>query len=67
MNPVIVGSHFRVAHAVSAFTFISRKILAYGLPGSGPVVLGVVIPQIEISTRLVKIIEYIAQDTTVCA
>ncbi len=66
-NPVIFSCHFGISYAVAAFALIEFQIFPNGLPGSRPVVSGIVIPNIYIASRLVEMIEYIAQYPSICA
>lgn len=63
----LVGQHAGVAHAVTAAAAVVREVLAHRLPGGGPEIAAVVVPQVEIAPRLVELVEHIAQDAPVGA
>ena len=63
----IVRIHPGVAHAVAALRLVLLQRLAHGHPGRGPEIPAVVVPDVQIPTRLVKVIEHIAQDASVGA
>ena len=66
-NPAVVGGHYGIAHAVAAFVPAQIQRLADGLPGGGPVVGGVVVPEVEVAPRLVEAVENVTEDPAVRA
>ena len=63
----IVRQHPGVSHSVTAAALIAVQILAHGLPGSGPVVSGIIVSDIYVTPRLIKLVEDVAQDTAIGA
>ena len=66
-DPVITGGHPGIAHTVITFTFIIVKVFAHRLPGGRPVILRLVITDVKISAGLVKAVENVTQNPSVCA
>ena len=66
MDTGVVGNHPRIAKTVAALAFVDGEIFSHRLPGSRPVIFRVLVIKIEITPRLVKVIEYIAQYSAVC-
>ena len=52
---------------MTAFTFITAGFFSYRLPGSGPVILRFIIPYVKIASGLVKAVEDITQNPSVCS
>ena len=67
MYPAVVCEHSGISHAVAASGLIGSKILSHGLPGRGPVVFGIIVPDINIASGLVKLVENITKDASVRA
>ena len=62
----IFSEHSCVTHTVTAVALVGSQIFSYRLPRSGPVVSGYIVSDIEVSSGLIKLIENISQDTSVC-
>ena len=65
-NACILCPHFRVRCPMSALAVVLSQIFAHRLPRSRPVVFGHVVPEIDVSPRLVELVEHIAQNPPVC-
>ena len=65
MDAGIVGKHPRIAHPVAAFALVMLQVFTNRLPGGRPVIAGIIIPNIEVAPRLIKLIKDIAKDPSV--
>ena len=61
----IAGFHPGVAHAVAALDLVVVQVFSHRLPGSGPEISALIIPQIDIPARLVKLVEHIPENPAV--
>ena len=66
MDKGIIGNHLCIAQTVAALAFVDGQILSHRLPGGRPVIFRVPVVKIEVTSGLVKVIEYIAQYSAVC-
>ena len=66
MNLIVVSRNFCISDAVTTFALIYIKFFSDRLPGSRPVIVGFVVTDIDVASGLVKIIEDVAQDSSVC-
>ncbi len=66
-DPVIACRHAGISHSVAAGAFVVCEILAHRLPGGGPVIPGLIVTNIEVSSRLIKIVKNITENPPVCA
>jgi len=48
-----------------ALTLIRIQALSYRLPGCRPVIFAVIVSNVNVTSRLIEIIEYIAQDSAI--
>ena len=67
MDTRVFCAHGGVAESMATFTFVGFEIFSYGLPGCRPEIFGSVVTDIDIASRLVKLVKDIAQDATVCS
>ena len=63
----IVRAHFCIALTMTDFRMIVLQVLSDRLPGSGPVIPGIIVPEIDIAARLIGIRKQIPQDAALCA
>ena len=61
-DPVVLADDLRIAGAVMAFRFILLQRFGHRLPAGGPEIAGLFIPQVDISSGLVKLVERIPED-----
>ena len=66
-DAVIICSHTGIAHTVAAFTFITVQIFAHWLPGGRPVIFRFVVTNVKVSSGLIKVIEYVTENSSVSA
>ena len=66
MNPSVIRRHFCVCRPVAALAFIICKLLSHRLPGSGPIIFTFIVSDINVTPRLIKMIENIAQNPSGC-
>ena len=67
VNPRVVCQHVGVGDAVAALTVVLGQILSHRLPGSGPVVPAVIVPQVDVASGLVKVVEPIPKNSSIGA
>ena len=61
-DPVILADNLRIARAMVTFGLVFFQRLRHRLPAGGPEVTRLLIPQIDIPARLIKLIEGIPQN-----
>ena len=66
-NSIVVCCHFSIAHTVPAYAFIAIQAFPHGLPGGRPIVFGIIITNIKVTSGLVEAVENIAEYPPVCA
>lgn len=65
MDSTVICKHLRICCAMMTFTFITVQILSHRLPGCRPVIFAFVIPQINIASRLIKLVKDITQNSPI--
>ena len=64
MDSTVICKHLCVCCSMMTLTFITFQIFSYRLPGCRPVVFALIIPQINIASRLIKLVKNITQDSS---
>ena len=67
MDSRIIGHNLCVGRSVAAFAFVFAQVFSDRLPRRGPIIFCVVVPDVNVPSGLVKIVEHIAQDSSVGA
>ena len=62
----ILGLKLGIGSSVADHIFVGGKVLSNRLPGQRPVIPGLIVAKVDITSRLVKLIKYITKDTSVC-
>ena len=66
MNLTIIRFHSSIGCSMRTFTLIRIQIFSNGLPRRRPVIFTFIIPNVYVTSWLVKTIKHIAQNSAIC-
>ena len=65
VDAAVIRLHDRIAHTVTADAFVCIQVLTHRLPGRRPEISRLTVPEVDVTPRLVELVEHVAQNPSV--